>query len=281
MLEVLDNIPVLTSQDMHHKPFNEIINHIYLDDVMNVLKALPDQSIDLVYGDPDYNVGIKYNKKSYTVKFDQYIDWYIELCKESMRVLKDNGNLFMINYPKQNNYLAVKYLYEAAHDVHDYVWVYNTNVGHSPKKFTNAHRSILHATKSKHNRFYKENVAEPYKNPNDKRIQRNVLNGSNGRMPYSWFYYNLVKNVSKQKTIHACQIPQGLSEKLILSGTQPEDTVLVLFGGSGSEIDVCMNTRRNFVSAELDETYYRLVNKRIADRRIPEEYKLNFSNEHQ
>lgn len=68
--------------------------------------------------------------------FDKYIEWYIEQAKESLRVLKDTGNLFFINYPKQNAYLRVKYLDGACYDVHEYVWVYNSNVGHSPKRFT-------------------------------------------------------------------------------------------------------------------------------------------------
>ncbi len=107
----------------------------------------------------------------------------------------------MINYPKQNAYLRVKYLDEHAYDVQDYVWIYNTNVGHSKRRFTTAHRSILHATKSKDNKFYKENVAVPYQNPNDKRIKARIAAGHKGRMPYSWFYFDLVKNVEMKDYI--------------------------------------------------------------------------------
>ena len=78
------------------------INKVYNDDIMNILKALPDNAIDMIYSDPDYNVGMKYNGKSYTKSFAEYIDWYIELAKESLRVLKPDGNMFFINYPKQN-----------------------------------------------------------------------------------------------------------------------------------------------------------------------------------
>ncbi len=122
-----------------------------------------------------------------------YIEWYIELARESLRVLKDSGNLFLLNYPKQNAYLRVKYLDDACADVQEYVWVYNTNVGHTPRRFTTAHRSILHGVKSKKNVFFKDQVAEPYKNPHDRRIKKNLANGSPGRMPYSWFYFDLVK----------------------------------------------------------------------------------------
>jgi site-specific DNA-methyltransferase (adenine-specific) len=255
-------------------------NQVFNKDVLEVLKQLPDNCLDMVYGDPDYNVGINYAGKKYTKKWNEYIDWYIELTKESMRVLKPTGNLFMINYPKQNAYLRVKYLDENAYDVHDYVWIYNTNVGHSPKHFTTAHRSILHATKSKQNNFYKENVAVPYQNPNDKRIKQRIAQGHTGRMPYSWFYFDLVKNVSKDKTFHSCQIPSGLVEMLIKSCTHENDDVFILFGGSGSEIILCKNLKRNYISCEIHPDYFKMIQDRLKnDGKISEEYRLEFLQE--
>ena len=250
------------------------LNTVFLGDVVDILKELPDRSVDMIYSDPDYNVGIKYGDKSYTKTFDEYIEWYIELAKESLRVLKDTGNMFLINYPKQNAYLRVKYLDEACYAVSDYVWVYNTNVGHTSNRFTTAHRSVLHCRKTKNNKFYKDDVAVPYQNPTDRRILRNLANGSKGRMPYDWFYFNLVKNVSKEKTFHACQIPQKLSEMLIKSCTLPGDIILILFGGSGSEIEVCKVLNRQYISAEVDEEYYKMILDRLGKGRIEEKYKL-------
>ena len=250
------------------------LNKVFLEDVFDLLKELPDGSVDVIYGDPDYNVGVKYGDKSYTKTFDEYIEWYIELARESLRVLKDTGNMFLVNYPKQNAYLRVRYLDEACYDVSDYAWVYNTNVGHTPKRFTTAHRSILHCRKTKNNKFYKDNIAVPYQNPADRRILRNLANGSKGRMPYDWFYFNLVKNVSREKTFHACQIPQKLSEQLIKSCTMPGDVVLILFGGSGSEVEVCKVLNRQYISAEVDEKYYKMILDRLSKGRIEEKYKL-------
>jgi site-specific DNA-methyltransferase (adenine-specific) len=253
----------------------DFINKIYNEDVMTLLKKTPDNFVDMIYSDPDYNVGIKYNKNSYTKKFGEYIDWYIKLAKESLRVLKNDGNMFFINYPKQNSYLWVKFLDKACYDVHEYVWVYNTNVGHSPKKFTTAHRSILHCRKTKDNKWFKDAVAEPYKNPTDKRIMKNISKGSKGRMPYSWLYFNLVKNVSKDKTIHACQIPLGLVEKLILASTKENDLVFIHFGGSGNEIFLTKELKRKFISAEIDGIYYKMIQERLKlNGEIPLKYKL-------
>lgn len=255
-------------------------NKVFNKDVIDTLKQLPDNCLDAVYGDPDYNVGINYAGKNYTSKWNDYIDWYVELTKESMRVLKPTGSLFMMNYPKQNAYLRVKYLDDAAYDVQDYVWIYNTNVGHTPRRFTTAHRSILHATKSKDNHFYKDNVAVPYQNPTDKRIQGRIAAGHLGRMPYSWFYYDLVKNVSKDKTFHACQIPLNLVEMLIKSCTQENDDIFILFGGSGSELVLCQKLKRNFMSCELHPEYYTMINDRLRNNgQIKDEFRLEFVQE--
>jgi len=254
---------------------NELQNKIFNEDIFETLKRLPDNSVDMVYGDPDYNVGINYNGKNYTKKWNEYIDWYISLTKECLRVLKPDGNLFMLNYPKQNAYLRVKYLDDVAYNVNDYVWVYNSNVGMSDKKFTTAHRSVLHVTKSKDNKFYKEQVALPYQNLNDKRIKQNISNGSAGRMPYSWWYFNLVKNVSKDKTFHSCQIPLNLVEMLIKATTKENDLVQILFGGSGSEIVLCKELKRNFISSELHKPYYDMILDRLENNgKIEEKYKL-------
>lgn len=241
---------------------------------MELLKELPDKCVDMVYGDPDYNVGIKYGDKSYTKTFDEYIEWYTELAKESLRVLKDAGNMFLINYPRQNAHLRVKYLDSVCYEVLEYVWIYNTNVGHSPFRFTTAHRSILHCRKTGNNKFYKDNVAVPYKNPTDRRILGNLANGSKGRMPYDWFYFDLVKNVSREKTFHACQIPQKLSEMLIKSCTMSHDVVLILFGGSGSEIDVCKSLGRKYISAEIDKKYYEIIVDRLRKGVIDQKHRL-------
>lgn len=238
-------------------------NQVFNSDVLEVLKNLPDNSIDMVYADPDYNVGINYAGQKYTKSWDKYIAWYIEVITESMRVLKRTGNLFTINYPKQNAHLRIKCLEELSYDLHEYVWVYNTNIGHSKRRFTTAHRSILHATRSKDNAFYKDQVAQPYQNQSDPRIKRRMQNGSKGRMPYSWLNFNLVKNISKDKTFHSCQIPLDLVKLLINAATKPRDRMFILFGGSGSEIILAKKMERVFLSCEVNKRYFEMIQNRI------------------
>jgi len=275
----LHNVKPTKAEETKTENIKNYLNKVFLGDIMDLLRKLPDNSVNMIFGDPDYNVGLRYGDKKYTKNFDEYINWYIELTKESMRVLKGDGNLFMMNYPKQNAHLRVKYLDNAYPLIYEYVWVYNTNVGHTPSRFTTAHRTILHVLKTKDNKFYKDNVALPYKNPTDKRILQNLKNGSKGRMPYSWFYFDLVKNVSEEKTFHACQIPQKLTEMLIKACTTPNDIVLILFGGSGSELEVCKLLNRQYISSEIDPKYYEIITDRLKNGYIRKKYKLQLRKE--
>ncbi len=277
-ISIKDNAKLADKEVVQKQNLQKYLNKIYQGDIMDLLKKLPDKSVNMVFGDPDYNVGIKYNGVGYTRNFDEYIDWYIRLTEEAMRVLKDTGNLFMMNYPKQNAHLRVKYLDNNFPEISEYVWIYNTNVGHTPRRFTTAHRSILHVRKNVDNKFFKDAVALPYKNPTDRRIRQNLANGSKGRMPYSWFEFNLVKNVSREKTYHACQIPQKLTEMLVKASTKQGDVVLVLFGGSGAEIDVCKNLNRQFISAEIDPKYHEIITDRLNKGYIQDKYKLKLRN---
>ncbi len=247
-------------------------NAVLNENVFGVMNDMPDNSLDMIYGDPDYNVGIKYDGESFTTSFQDYIEWYVSLAKECLRILKPDGNLFFINYPKQNAHLRVKYLDDNAHSVHDYVWVYNTNVGHSPRRFTTAHRSILHVTKSRNNKFYKEQVAQPYQNPTDSRIQQRIKDGHMGRMPYSWINMNLIKNVSRTKTIHPCQIPESLSGLLMRSCTIPGDTIFILFGGSGSEVIQAKSMGLTYMTCELQSRYVEMIKSRLSEGRIGQKY---------
>ena len=102
-----------------------------------------------------------------------------------------------------------------------------------------------------------------------------MAEGHTGRMPYSWFYFDLVKNVSKDKTFHSCQLPKSLVEMFIKSCTKEDDSVFVLFGGSGNEIILCEELKRKWISCELHKPYFDMINDRLAHGGdIREEYRL-------
>ena len=193
-----------------------LLNKLYHGSIFDILPSIPDESVDCIFADPDYNVGVKYQGKRYTTDFNSYLGECIEWARESRRILKRDGNFFIVNYGKNSAYLRVNYLDNAFYNVYEYVWVYRTNIGHGEHHFTTAHRIILHCTKSPDNKFYKDAVAQPYQNPGDRRIKELIKSGSPGRMPYSWlegtadgtanserdwFEFNLVKKCRFCKNI--------------------------------------------------------------------------------
>ncbi len=232
---------------------------------MRLLLKERSRSFHCVYSDPDYNQGVRYDGHSTRRPFKDYIEWCKEWSRLAHGLLRDDGNFFIMNYPRNNAYLWVDCLDELFHEVHEYVWCYNTNIGHSNTKFTTAHRTILHCRKSENSEWFKDQVAEPYKNPTDKRIMQNIANGSKGRMPYSWMYDDLVKNVSKEKTEHACQIPEGISRKLFAACMKPGNEVLILFGGSGSEVLSAIRLGLRYTVFEIEPEYHAIIVKRARE----------------
>ena len=99
-------------------------------------------------------------------------------------------------------------------------------------------------------------------------------------MPYSWFYFDLVKNVSKDKTFHSCQIPLQLVEMLIKSCTNENDDCFILFGGSGSELILCKELNRNYTSCEIHPVYHKMILERLKmNGAIKDKYRLPFIQE--
>ena len=113
-------------------------------------------------------------------------------------------------------------------------------------------------------------VRQPYKNLNDKRIQKRILEGKTGAKLYDWWNVNQVKNISKEKTKHPCQMPLEVMKNVI--GILPKDVVIVdPFMGSGTTGVACAELGRFFIGFELDEEYFNIAKKRIEeawDRRV-------------
>lgn len=130
-------------------------------------------------------------------------------------------------------------------------WVYNSNTKRQ-------HRDIA---------FYGvapdfSKVKQPYKNPNDKRIRKLIENGSTGTDIYDWWNVNQIKNVSKEKTKHPCQMPIEVM-KNIISMLPDEYTIVDPFMGSGTTGVACMMLGRDFIGVEMDEEYFKIAKERI------------------
>jgi DNA modification methylase len=130
-------------------------------------------------------------------------------------------------------------------------WVYNSNTAKQ-------HRDIA---------FYDvkpdfKKVIQPYKNLNDKRIKERMARGIMGGRLYDWWNVNQIKNVSKEKTIHPCQMPLEIMKNII--GILPDDYLIIdPFMGSGTTGLACRCLDRDFVGIEIDEEYWKVATDRI------------------
>ena len=252
------------------------LNKIYNMDCLEGLKKLQDNSVDCVITDPPFNIGKKYDSPFKDSKStDEYIEWCREWLKECIRVLRTGGSLYLFNYPENNAYL-MPFLDQYLLFKRWLTWHYPSNTGHSKYNYTRTQHSILFYCKGEKQSdcvFNKEDIAEPYRNPEDKRIKKLIEKGSKGKTPYDVFKYeyngedllemNIVKNVNKDKTPHICQLPLKLIDVFIKASSNKGDIVLDPFTGSGTVPCSAKKNNRKYIAFEISNFY-----KEVADERL-------------
>lgn len=111
-------------------------------------------------------------------------------------------------------------------------------------------------------------VRQPYKNLNDKRIKERIAAGKTGAKLYDWWNINQIKNISKEKTKHPCQMPLEVMKRII--GILPKDAIIIdPFMGSGTTgvavkiMNIEQQATRLFIGIEIDKEYYNIAKERI------------------
>jgi len=236
---------------------------LIIGDCLEIMPKMPSQSIDLIITDPPFNIGKDYGVYDDKKGFDEYIEWCKKWLTECIRLLKEDGSLYLFNYPENNAYI-LPFLKEKMVFRRWMTWHYPTNTGHSKYNFTRSQHSILFCTKSEKPKFNRDAVAEPYKNPTDKRILERLSNGSKGRAPYDVFQFNLVKNVSRDKTSHPCQIPVLLLKIFIKASSNEGDWVFDPFAGSFSTCATAKELNRNSIGIDINPEYVKIGERRLA-----------------
>lgn len=216
-------------------------------DAEDALQDAP--TLQTIVTDPPYNLGHDYGPVSDSRSFDDYKLLIERVLDASFDALSDDGSLFFIHYPDM-----VARLYDVLtkrFNVHQHLtWVYPTNFGHSSKRFTKAHRSVVWLSKDDP-KFYPKRVVQPYKNPDDPRIKRlKEEKGRKGPHLYSWWEIDLCKNVSSEKREYANQLPERLVEIPILCTSDEGDWVGDPFAGTFTVPRVALRHGRNAWGAD-------------------------------
>lgn len=208
-----------------------------------------EQFIDLIKNrkvciitDPPFNIGYHYNNYKDKMTEDKYYSF-----------LKEIFNMYeipfvVIHYPE----CLYKISFQTGKFPNKVVsWVYNSNTAKQ-------HRDIaFFGIKPNFNQ-----VKQPYKNPNDKRIKERLARGCTGGKLYDWWNINQVKNVSKKEINHPCVMPLEVMKNII--GILPKDYVIFdPFMGSGTTGMACKELERDFIGCEIDKEYTDIAIKRM------------------
>lgn len=191
----------------------------------------------IIVTDPPFNIGYHYNSYKDKMKEEEYYKWLGRVIKPPCVI---------IHYPESLHKLSME-IGEAPTKVVS--WVYNSNTAKQ-------HRDIA---------FYGikpdfTKVKQPYKNPNDKRIQERIKKGITGGRLYDWWNINQVKNVSK-KFNHPCVMPLEVMKNII--GILPEDyTIVDPFMGSGTTGIACKELGRRFVGGGIRQRILRYSSRK-------------------
>lgn len=197
----------------------------------------------VVVTDPPFNIGYPY--KGFTDRMDEG-DYYAMLAEVTAQTAA-----VVIHYPEQLHRLSIE-KGEAPERVVS--WVYNSNT-------RKQHRDVaFYGVKPDFSR-----VKQPYKNQNDKRIRKLMAEGKGARL-YDWWNVNQVKNVSKVKTGHPCQMPIQVMKNII--GILPDGIgVIDPFLGSGTTAVACAELGVPFIGYEIVREYAEMANERVKEQK--------------
>ena len=253
---------------------NKIIN----GDCLKELKKIPDKSFNLVFADPPYNMQIGENLtrpdsskvNGVNDKWDQFESFkhYDNFCKtwlkECKRILKDNGsiwvigtyhNIFRLGYHLQNlGYWLLN----------DVLWIKNNPMPNfRGTRFTNAHETLIWASKSKKSKY-------TFNYKSLKCLNDDLQMRSDWTLPICNGKERLKKNGKK---IHSTQKPEALLHRIILATTNKGDAVFDPFLGTGTTAVVSKKLGRNYYGIEKDKKYFIAAKERISKtEKIADDY---------
>ena len=258
------------------KFYNRIIN----GESLEVLKKIPSKTFDLVFADPPYNmqIGEKLKRPDNSrvhgvndkwdrfLNFKHYDEFSKEWLKECKRILKDNGsmwvigtyhNIFRLGYHIQNlNYWILN----------DVIWRKNNPMPNfKGTRFTNAHETLIWASKSKKSKY-------TFNYQSLKCLNDDLQMRSDWTLPICNGKERLKKNGKK---IHSTQKPEALLHRIILATTNKGDLICDPFIGTGTSAVVAKKLGRKYFGIEKDKKYFGAANKRINQTKIIEDNYLD------
>jgi len=228
-----------------------------IQDCLEFLATIEDESIDLIITDPPYFQVIKETWDNQWSSEDEYLEWCSQWTKECARVLKPERCLYVWGTTKTDTLLRFKLevlnKIESLHYKNWIIWAYDWG-GRTKKTFPRKHQDLLVYSKGKTHQFFPDRIRIPYKVKNN--IRKGVENNPLGKLPTDVWTKNNHTMSKEYCGWHPTQKPIQLMERIIKANTNEEEIVMDIFNGSGSTMIACDNTNRSFIGCELDAVYY-------------------------
>lgn len=239
-------------------------------DCRELLKQIPDNSVNLVVTSPPYNIGKPYGKYKDKIALDQWEELINDVTKEVYRILTPDGSFFLNLSPvplgANKEIVPLPFIgYQIFKDNRFYLrnmitWTFN-NMQNCTNRLSGRYENILWGVKDiKNYVFNLDDIRIPYITKNDKRLE-----GGKGRNPTDVWYFDRVNNMTKKKLklTHPTIYPLPMIERIVKMSSKPGDTILDPFLGSGTSLVAAKRLGRNGIGFELDESYADEIRMRL------------------
>jgi site-specific DNA-methyltransferase (adenine-specific) len=237
------------------------VNKVHLGDCIEIMKTLPDKSVDLIFADPPFNIGIKYDVYNDNIPYEDYYNWSKIWIKEAYRLLKNNGTIYVAigdEFSAEINIILKKIGFYFRNWI---IWYYTFGQSQR-KKFNRAHTHILYFTKDKERFIFND---KDIRVPSARQlIYKDKRANPLGKIPDDVWQFSRVCGTFKERIgKHPCQMPEDLLELIIKTSSNQGDLVLDPFGGTGTTSVVAKRLKRNFITMEISKEYYNVILKRL------------------
>ena len=240
-------------------------------DNIEFMRDLPDGSMNLIVTSPPYNIGKSYEKRS---PMEEYLRSQGRVISECVRLLHSTGSLCwqVGNYVEDGEVVPLDVMLYPLFKQHGLkmrnriIWHFGHGL-HSSKRLSGRYETINWFTKTDDYTFNLDPIRVPSKYPNKRHFKGpNIgkLSGNpKGKNPSDVWMFPNVKSNHVEKTIHPCQFPVELVERLVLSMTDPGDSVLDPYMGVGSSVIAALTRGRNGYGCDVAQEYVDIAWERV------------------
>ena len=240
-------------------------------DCLDFMRQMPASAAQLVVTSPSYNLGKKYEKRN---QLDAYLAWQGEVIDECVRVLSARGSICwqVGNYVSNGEIVPLDIAIYPAFARHGLklrnriVWHFEHGL-HCSRRLSGRYETILWFTKTDDYTFNLNPIRVPQKYPGKKYFKGPKIGQFSGnplgKNPGDVWIFPNVKNNHVEKTIHPCQFPVELVERLLLALTEPGDLVFDPFAGVGTSVAAAVRNGRRGCGVDKMAEYVQIANQRI------------------